>query len=224
VVRLLRPDDVDRLMVLERAKWTSEQATGQEEMLRRIEVYPMLSIGAFSVATGEALVSLFLKPITDEALASARTWADSARIDDPVPTRTRSVFGISLSSSDADAADAVDRYLWPILLKGGWRDLYLGSPLPGLRAWRRTHPSAPVEEYVYQRRNGVPRDPQLRYYHGRGFTVIEGCRPDYFPHEASLNYGALIRRPLVWSAGAPLWRRLPLPWLFTLTGAATAFA
>lgn len=59
VVRLLCVDDVDRLMTLERQKWTPEQETSAAEMVQRIEAYPTLSVGVFCPNTGQALASLF---------------------------------------------------------------------------------------------------------------------------------------------------------------------
>ena len=49
-VRVLRLDDIERLMVLEHKKWTPEQAASAEDMARRIEAYPNFCFGAFSSA------------------------------------------------------------------------------------------------------------------------------------------------------------------------------
>ncbi|WP_062209335.1 hypothetical protein [Streptomyces sp. NBRC 109706] len=190
-VRLLRADDVERLMVLERTKWTDDQATSRAEMLRRIAAYPSFSVGAFSLPTGDALVSVFTKPITAERLAGARTWEDCALVE-PLPDNPELAFGISLSSVDADAVLPTFALGCRQLRAAGMRRVHLGSPLPGLRAWKAAHPDAPVADYVFEKRDGVPRDPQLRYYFRKGFTRIEACRPDYFPHAASLDYGAVI--------------------------------
>jgi hypothetical protein len=195
-VRVLVPEDIDRLMVLEKTKWTADQATTGEEMLRRIAAYPRTSIGAFSRVTGEALVSLFVKPVTAQRLAAADTWADCAQIELPLPRDTSLAFGISLSSVDADAVPAVLGFACSRLLESGFTHVYLGSPLPGLRAWRSAHPDTPVAEYVFATHDGIPRDPQLRYYYGKGFSSVESCKPDYFPHEESLDYGAVIRGDL----------------------------
>jgi hypothetical protein len=205
-------------MILERAKWTDEQAATPEDMLRRIEANPQLCIGAFATDTGEALASLFAKPITVPQVLAANTWADCARMDVVATGRTRSLFGISLTSTDQEGIDAVRAFFWPVALKGGWREIYLGSPLPGLRAWRSRNPEEPVETYVHSRRgNGLPLDPQLFYYHGKGFDRVVACKPDYFPHERSIDYGAVIRASIPVSAGAPLWQVLPLGCLRRMT-------
>ena len=213
-VRFLQPQDINVLMVLERKKWNQEQAASEADVLQRIAAHPQLCIGAFSTQTGEALASLFMKPITPEQLLDARTWADCADATaSAAPHASQALFGISLSSVDSAAVEALFEFVWPYALKGGWRHIYLGSPVPGLARWQQANPDQPVEAYVFAKRSGLPRDPQLRYYWGKGFKRIVACKPNYFPHEASLDYGAVIRGRIPLSALAPLWTRLPLPWL-----------
>ncbi|WP_238432067.1 hypothetical protein [Streptomyces cavernae] len=211
-VRFLRPGDVEALITLEQTKWDQGQAADRAELAARIQAYPRLSIGAFAT-DGAALASLFMKPIKTAELDSAATWADCARVETPHPEATGSLFGISLSSVDADAVTAIFEFFWPHALKHGWRDIYLGSPMPGLQAWRRINPDIPVDVYMREKRHGLPRDPQLRYYRNKGFKDIVACKPEYFPHAASLDYGAILRGHIPLSAGAPLWRLVPLPWL-----------
>jgi hypothetical protein len=135
--------------------------------------------------------------------------------------KTRDLFGISFSSCRPEAGDALFEFFWPHALKAGWRHIYLGSPVPGLRKWLAKHPDGSVYRYVYSRAKkkggksgdraaGLPRDPQLRYYHHRGFRKIVYIRPDYFPHEDSHDFGVLIRGTVPLSLAAPLWKRLPL--------------
>lgn len=213
-VRFLRPQDMAALMALEHKKWNQEQAAQEHDLAQRMAAYPQLCIGAFSLDTGEALASLFMKPISEAQLLQAQTWADCAKPHDAGTEQpAQALFGISLSSTDAAAVEALFEFFWPHALKGGWRHIYLGSPVPGLAKWRQAHPQEPVHTYVHATRCGLPRDPQLRYYWGKGFKRIVACKPDYFPHAASLDYGAVIRGSVPLSALAPVWKRLPLPWL-----------
>ncbi|MGI5197868.1 hypothetical protein ACQEVY_30275 [Streptomyces sp. CA-288835] len=194
-VRLLRPDDADGLMELEEVKWTEEQSGSREGLIQRIEENPQLNAGAFSVITGKVLTSLFVKPITAEKARTALSWEECAKADSPSPrpNAKRSLFGVSLSSIDGDAVTAVFQFFLPHVRALGYHDVYLGSPLPGLDAWKRANPEVPVGDYVYAKRNGLPLDPQLRYYHGKGFQSIVACKENYFPHERSLDYAAVIR-------------------------------
>lgn len=217
--RLLTPGDLSALLELEHEKWNAVQAASRAQLLARIEAHPELAIGAFCVHTGKLLASLFLKPVPDDFDRNADTW--QACVAAAPLSDSRSLFGISLSSRDAAGVDALFAFFWPRALARGWRYIYLGSPVPGLRAWRRRHPHGNVEDYVYRRQGGRPLDPQLRYYHRRGFTKIVGVKRDYFPHERSLDYGVLLRCTVPLSLLAPVWRRLPAAWI---TGVTHTFA
>lgn len=217
-VRLLRVEDIEQLLILERRKWDDAQAASAQAMAQRIAAHPALCIGAFCPRTGEALASLFLKPFSKAQLHGARTWADCVATDTHRPdgdTGCRDLFGISLSSISADAVDAIFMYFWPRALKAGWRQIYLGSPVPRLARWLEGQPGprVSVESYVHARRRGAPQDPQLRYYWRKGFRTIVACRPDYFPHAASLDHGVILRGRIPLSALAPVWRHVPLRWL-----------
>jgi len=98
-----------------------------------------------------------------------------------------------------------------LALKRGWRYIYLGSPVPGLRDWMAARPEGHVEDYVHARRRGLPLDPQLRYYASRGFDRIVSIKRDYFPHERSLDYGVLLRGTVPLSILRPVWSALALP-------------
>ena len=213
--RLLTPGDLPALLELEHEKWNAGQAASRAQLLARIEAHPELAMGAFCVRTGKLLASLFLKPVPDDFERDADTW--QACVAAVPPRNTRSLFGISLSSRDTAGVEALFAFFWPRALTRGWRYVYLGSPVPGLRAWRQRHPHASVDDYVYRRHGGRPFDPQLRYYHRRGFTKIVGVKRDYFPHERSLDYGVLLRRTVPLSLLAPVWQRLPAAWITRLT-------
>jgi predicted metal-dependent hydrolase len=212
-VRFLKKSDVDALMVLERKKWNEEQTASESDLTQRIERYPHLCVGAFSARTGEVLASLFMKPIGTAEMRQAPNWESCARIGTQRQAKTNLLFGISLSSIQPAAVESILEFFWPHALKAGWRKIFLGSPVPGLREWKRKNPDVPVEKYVYDKRRGLPRDPQLRYYWEKGFKNIAACKEEYFPHEASLNYGVVICGDVPLSSLSFLWKRLPLSWL-----------
>ncbi|WP_197328991.1 hypothetical protein [Ralstonia syzygii] len=206
--RRLTHRDLSALLELEHEKWDSRQAASRVDLRARIDAHPDLAVGAFCQATGRMLASLFMKPVADNFHRHVRTWKDCVQI--PAPRRSTSLFGISLSSRSQAGVDAILRFFWPHALKRGWRHIYLGSPVPGLRDWLQSRRHAPVEAYVRARRAGLPIDPQLRYYRSRGFTKIVAVKPGYFPHERSLDYGVLLRGTVPLSTLAPLWAALPL--------------
>jgi len=216
--RFLSERDLPALIELEHKVWAPNQAASAPEMAQRIARHPQFSIGVFCPHTGKALASGFAKPACPEALRQSSNWQACAYGHVPETNRRpTALFGISLSSVNAEAAKAVFECVWPQALKAGMREWYLGSPIPGLREWRKDNPDAPVERYVFEKRGSLPRDRQLRYYHKRGFTRIAGVRANYFPHEESLDYGVLIGGPIPLGWLAPIWQVVPLPWLQKLS-------
>ncbi|MBW8831634.1 MAG: hypothetical protein JF606_19880 [Burkholderiales bacterium] len=218
-VRFLRLDDVPALIRLEQKCWTAEQAADGAALRRRIRRHPQLCVGAFDAKTGEALASLFMKPVLPNTVAAARRWHDCAQADAPRDDQaTRSLFGISLTSVEPRASWSLIRFFWPHALRHGWRDIYLGSPIPGLARTVAKCGNVDVEGYVNERRGDLPRDPQLRYYHRRGFREVVAVRPGYFPHEQSMDYGVVLRGRIPLSRLWPLWRCVPLAWLQRMSG------
>lgn len=212
-VRPLAPRDVPSLLELERAKWEPGQAADAPMLRLRIARFPDLCLGAFCPDTGSALASLFLRPVDPAIFTAPTRWEAAAHAGCAAEEATRSLFGISLSSKRADAVQGIFRYFYPRALKAGWRDVYLGSPIPGLRQAREADPSLPVWKYVHARQRcdpRAPRDAQLRYYFRKGFREIVSIQQDYFPHAASLDYGVILRCRIPLSLPHPLWRVTPL--------------
>ena len=218
--RLLALHDTDALLALEHAKWAPHQAATAEQLQARIRAHPALSLGSFCARSGQLLASLFLKPVPDDFARHVDTWDDAVRL--PAPARSRSLFGISLSSRDPAAVDALLHFFWPRALQGGWRHIYLGSPVPGLAHWITRKSGGSPEQYVRATRQGLPLDPQLRYYHQRGFRSIVALKPGYFPHERSLDHGVLRRGTVPLSTAGAVWKCLPLGLTRRITGRLTA--
>ncbi len=213
-VRFLSCADIPSLLELEQKKWTDDQRADAAMLASRIAAFPDLSVGAFCPRTGSAQASLFMKPTRHDHIRQCPTWADCARKQHgDESTRTGALFGISLSSVDPKAANAIFEFFWPYALKHGWSDVYLGSPVPGLRGWLSKNPDISVVQYVRSKRQGLPLDPQLRYYFKKGFRKIVAIRDNYFPHEPSLDVGVLILGKVPLSGLSFIWKRVPLPWL-----------
>jgi hypothetical protein len=217
--RFLTTDDIPALLRLEARQWDAQQSADATAMCRRIKAHPELCVGSFCTRTGEALASLFMKPIRPDEVARAESWYDCAGAGlHPRASSTRSLFGISLTSTDGAAAWELIRFFWPHALKNGWREIYLGSPLPGLARALRQDPALSPHAYARMTRRGLPLDPQLRYYHRRGFKELVAVKPDYFPHAASLDHGAVLRGVIPLSNLWPLWRRMPMSTLQAMSG------
>ncbi|RDV00417.1 hypothetical protein DWV00_01065 [Trinickia dinghuensis] len=207
--RFLNSRDVPALLDLEHEKWNEVQAASEAQLRARIEAHPDLAVGAFCPQSDRLLASLFMRPVADDFHRRAQTWQDYASL--PAPHHSSTLFGISLTSRDKTGVSALLEFFWPHALKRGWRHIYLGSPVPGLRQWLAEHPEGRIEDYVRARRAGLPLDPQLRYYGSRGFSKIVAVKANYFPHHRSLDFGVLLRGTIPLSGLRPLWASLPLP-------------
>ena len=229
ITRFLRTDDIPALLALERRQWTAEQAAGEEDFRARIEAHPELCGGAFCTRTGELLGSVFAKPTQDAEWTDPGSWEQSARLEGQSGTnlsrqRTRCIFGISLTSIDPGAAIQLLAFYYLYLLKRGYREIFLGSPMPGLKRHLERHPGACVEAYARATRSGLPVDPQLRYYHGKGWREIVAVRQNYFPHEASCDYGAILKARVPFRRLAVLFRLVPVPVLRMISSLAPRLA
>lgn len=222
--RFIRLTDIPALLRLEARQWDCHQAASAEDLQQRIERHPTLCVASFNIRTGEAVSSLFMKPLSRAAILQAPTWSDCAKatFTGERSDSTRTLFGISLTSIDPRGAQALIEFFWPHALKAGWREIYLGSPLPGFAAARRRDPQLTAARYAAQTRFGLPRDPQLRYYRHKGFREIVAVKPAYFPHDKSLDHGAVLRGTVPLSRLAPLWRLMPWPVLRGLSNLAGA--
>ena len=192
-VRFLKKSDIPELLTLERKQWSDNQLPSHETLEKRITNNPTLSIGVFCNHTQIALASLFLKPTQKSHFYQKTTWqvCEEGAVD---TKKTRDLFGISLSSINADAADLIFSFFYACCMKDGWRSVYLGSPIPGFKKFFEHNRTLTADDYVNKKhRNNVPYDPQLRYYFNRGFRKIVSIQEGYFPHEKSLNYGVILR-------------------------------
>ena len=103
--RFLRPDDLAALMRLERRQWDERQAADESALRQRIDQYAGLCVGAFCPSTGEALASLFMKPVDINDIRNASSWADcSAPSRSSVSGASSRLFGIRRARGGAGAA------------------------------------------------------------------------------------------------------------------------
>ncbi len=221
--RFLTFDDIRALLALEQLKWLPEQVASAEILRLRIEYYPQLSFGAFNRTTGQLLVSVFCKPLDDYKLIEPENWSKYSRIgsnnkSNPTQGSSHTAFGISFTSINHSAAKRLSIFILLCLIRDGYRDIVLGSPVPGFRTFMEKYPNQSIENYVYAKTSsGSPRDRQLRYYYNLGFREIISIRADYFPHEDSKNYGVLLKREIPYQNLKHLLKILPIECIRTLS-------
>jgi hypothetical protein len=153
---------------------------------------------------------------------AATRWEITANLTHNTFTNSdcRSLFGISLSSNCAQAVEQIFRFFYPRALKAGWRDIYLGSPIPGFKRAHQKTPKLMVWEYVHQKksRGGEPKDPQLGYYFKKGFRRIVSIQANYFPHVQSMDYGVILHGVIPLSGPKQLWQRVPFSVVESISG------
>jgi hypothetical protein len=218
IVRQLTLSDLDQLIELEKIKWEDNQAASKDTLTRRIKNFPKLCIGAFDKKDDQIKASLFMKPITKKDIQYKQSWSEFSEVslNSTETIQTDLLFGTSLSSRDAEAVQTIMQFFLPQAIKAGWREIYLGIPIPGFKKWLFRHPEGTVNDYVYSTRQGLPLDPQLRHYHKLGFRKIISIKPNYFPHASSLDYGVFMSAEVPLAHLSPL-RMLPIEWLQSVT-------
>ena len=220
--RYLELVDLPALLELEKSKWESNQAACAATLQQRIETHPQLCIGTFCVRTGKAMASLFMRPINPAIFSAPTRWEITADLahNGFIHRDSRALFGISLSSNCAKAVREIFRFFYPRALQAGWRDIYLGSPIPGFQRARQKAPNLTVWEYVHKKKKSShdePVDPQLGYYFKKGFRHIVSIQANYFPHDPSMDYGVILHGVIPLSGPKRLWQRIPLPVLESLS-------
>jgi hypothetical protein len=214
VTRHLVVNDIPQLLRLELRQWEAHQCADAKTMHSRMLKYPLLCVGVFCVATGDALASLFMRPASRYDMAEVRSWADCANLHEDIPPgRHDCLFGISMTSSHPQAVGLMVDFFLPYALKNCWHSIYLGSPMPGLHEALQSNPELNPKNYAFSKHRGLPADPQLRYYYRMGFKDLVAVLPNYFPHARSLDYAALLRAKVPLSQLRSVWRLLPLAWL-----------
>ncbi len=217
--RNLATKDVDALIALEQQQWNGDQLPTMETLVKRIESNPDWCIGVFCETTGRAIASAFLIPVNAEQMRNSKTWESCTKLTVKTSEKSIALFGISLTSINPKAGQAIFEYLLPRALKAGYKEVYLGSPIPGFSKAKTKNNDLTAEEYVHKKRScgKRPKDPQLLYYYNHGCHDIISVCENYFPHEPSLNYGVIVRGHLPLSEFNIIWHFVPLSTLNALS-------
>lgn len=196
-VRHLLESDMPELLRLEQEKWGPQSAT-RKMLVSRLTLLQGYCWGAFR---DDVLVSsLFCMRRSEVSILEARTWAQAC--DNGLATShdvsQRAIFGISLTGSDLKGTRAILERLALELRSEDISAVYLGTPLPRLGDWLDANPDGDPASYtakikLFPDGRRLPTDPQLSYYYQLGFHTVVAVRPNYFPHERSRDWAAVIR-------------------------------
>ena len=195
--RLLKEADVPSLRELEIEKWGVNGFTN-ENLQSIIKLAPEYSWGYFDQTSHKILGSCFVMGKSKDQILNSKDWFETT--DNGFATshdkKSKTWFGMSLSSSNDEAVLAILIEVLSKVLKDGIKEIYLGAPITGFHNWARKNPNQTVNDYIklFRTSNNKNKhiDPLLAYYMHYGFEIV-CAKENYFPYESADNYGVLIK-------------------------------
>lgn len=194
-IRQAGVEDIAGIEILEKKVWPHFYAT-ESQIRSRIEVFPEGSIIAFDQKKGKVagyLCMMFLDYEPDQFPASWNEITSSGTTKNHKPDG-KYAYGVTLTVAPGyhGLGKKLQLWGWMLVTKYRKKGAYLGSRIPGFKAYKDQNPEASVEDYVYgSRENGCSLDPELAYYQRSGFS-IQRIFSDFEPDPESLNHGVLI--------------------------------
>ena len=192
---------IDGFVKVNEAVWgdlvSNEYVWTHEKMEQQIKNCPHLLYCAYVDGTMAGTLSCIYKNRAD--ILNCRSWDDMSG-QGTLSTHDEngdSSFGIDLSVIKEYQNLGVP---YKIMRKGFFERIvmpnkkgaYLGSRIPGYKAYKEKHANMDIEEYVFGHKNeGRTHDPEIRIYQGEGFQRVQIVK-DYFKDEESLDYGVLM--------------------------------
>lgn len=213
ITRLVTKADIPALRKLEVEKWGVNGFTN-ENLESIIKLAPEYSWGYFDQSSGKALGSCFVMGKSKEKIINSKDWFETTDNGNATShnKKSKTWFGMSLSSSHDDAVLAILVDVLTKVLKDGIKEVYLGAPISGFHKWSEKNPNKSVNDYIklfktFNNKN-VHIDPLLAYYMQYGFKIV--CvKENYFPYESAHNYGVIIKyKNPVWFLG-PIMKLIP---------------
>lgn len=188
--------DVTNLSLLENDVW-GDNGANETQLLSRIKTFP--DGNTIAIVDGKIVGYVGIEFVND-MFNKEFTWdaiTDNGMIAKSHQPNGEYAYGLNLSVHHSANGRRISDAL--ILLglqtmviynrKGG----FIGSRIPFFKKYKESHPDTSVDEYIKLKRNGKPRDYELRLYGEAGFVPVT-ILPDYFPDPESLNYGVLVYR------------------------------
>jgi len=192
--------DLDAILELDNRVWVDFPAT-REMIATRLDIFPDGNIVAIDTEKGIVVGYLCMMSIGYEPSEFPSSWMEitgngTIRTHNP---DGKYMYGVALTVDKGyQIGMALQVYGWALGIKYRCRGCYLGSPIPGFATYKKEHTDISVEDYVFRekRRNNIPLDPELAYYHSAGFKAVRVLK-DYEPDPKSLNYGVLLYCPQI---------------------------
>ncbi len=186
------PKNLPTLLKIEEAAWPEESRASEEMLKSRIQIFPE---GVLCASFRGAMVGFACLQILAEKLDQIRgDWAaltDGGFIRGTHTPEGSTLFGVSLSvipRAPSGTTFALCEAAKKLTIRKKLPWVALGSRIP---RYRHFADKMDVKTYIYKFRNGRHIDPELDLYKRVGMIPIK-VLPDYFPDEASCNYGVLL--------------------------------
>jgi len=201
IIRLAKKtrEEINKIEALEKNVW-GEQGAEAIKIYSRLRVFPEGSYVAETTDTGEIVGYVCFQLTDDLRKPSNITWAEIT--DEGWMTKSHRsngdyMYGINLSvhhlmnGKNLGAALVSQCFIYMIAKRKS--GIFTGSRIPMFKSYREKHPEITAEEYVKLRRGKKFYDYELNLYHQSGLAPVNAkVIPNFFPDEASLNYGVLI--------------------------------
>lgn len=191
-VRPATLDDVSDIVKVDHAVWTTGRTSHDviEQRIRNFSDGVPVCIHRDRIVGYGTMVRInqYPQPLTWDSVSHGGTINNHV-VDGPI------LYGVSLTALPGvtrGIADAIFEYAFGLFETSSCTTFALGSRIPGYAKWLSKNPDLSAYVYVRKFRGSRPVDPELRLYHGLGFT-IGAVLPNYFPDPDSLDNGVLVQ-------------------------------
>jgi hypothetical protein len=193
-IRQARFEDLDHYASLQAERWSDDNQATRAELESRFATYPKGMLVAEEA--GQVVGMVFAMRIAAYNYDQTPSWyeiTNDGKCDTHDPNGPI-IFGVDLSTSVGVGARAGDQLLVAVArlaIRENIKWCMLGGRLPGYHNYQSKMSAA---EYLRATdANGLPLDPQVRFYTSQAGLVAVKVLPDYFEDPDSCDYGVLLR-------------------------------
>jgi hypothetical protein len=206
-IRNATPSDIPAILNVE-SSWGESSRAGADKFLSRMDKFPS---GFFLACTGPAAddvvatitsAPLGYQPDTLDCFKSWDAVTHKGYLSPPDLDQCNALYIVSgvIASSYRGQNIFAPMVLQEVALaqRMGLRYVLAGAVLPGYLKYCQQKGACDASDYCFKRRGQHLLDPLLAMYESIGFSVPDARHviPDYYPDEASRNFGALVVRDL----------------------------
>lgn len=203
-IRTVLHTDIDQLLELEK-EWPPNARASEEELVFRINRFQQ----GFFIAEDETgiIASIISHPYNyqPDNLSNFKNWEmvvkQCYQSNEDLSALNALYIVSGTSKPTRHGGDVFDGGVMHVVELGkklGKQYAVAGCILPGYARYIENHGPISAVDYVFTQKHNRYLDPLVDRYRKLGFNVPvpQHVISDYFPHEASLNYSALVVREL----------------------------